>query len=400
LYQWWRLGIVSILLTYVFILGGNVKVLGLFNYVGLDFRTFYSSAQIAQVESYNEIYKLETQRSYQLPLYQNYRTNKDVPPFLVVPTPYFPVFILPFAFFLLFSPATGFTLFALLNLAGVLLYTYHLILELELKEEVGWVILGVLVSLPTFFNLFYGQVKLVLFIALGEFLIALENEDDLYAGLWLSLLMLKPQTLLFLLPWLFFSRKWRALIGFGTGTILVYVLSSLLAGWGWGKTWLELIVLYPQNLPTTNPMAMMNWRGLAENLTRIFPPFLAWGIALTGILFTSFYTVRTWRRNVEPESLRLAFLGVIAATCAVTWHAHTHMAMLLLIPLLALLGSKQLSYNLWAGIIFTQFLGLAISVLGNIRFPANNLSSIVILGINVFLVYWNDLHFRKKLTFS
>lgn len=396
LYQWWRLGIIYILVTYIFILGGNVRILGLFNYVGLDFRTFYASAQITQAENYTQIYELETQKNYQLPLYENYRTSRDVPPFLVVPTPYFPVFILPFLFFILFSPTIAFTLFVLLNLVVFLLYAYRLVLKFNLKEDAKWVILGALASLPTFFNIFYGQVNLILFIALGEFFISIEREDGFRAGLWLSLWMVKPQALLFILPWLLFSRKWRALIGFSTGTVLIYVVSSFLAGWDWGTTWLELIILYPQNLPTTNPMAMMNWRGLAENLTTFFPQFGAWVIAWVGILFTSFCAVLTWRKNASSKQFRLAFLGTIAATCAITWHAHIHMGMILLIPLLALLGSKQLSYNLWAGIILTQFLGLAISVFGNIWFPSNNFSSVVILGVNVFFVYWSYLHFQRQ----
>jgi hypothetical protein len=186
------------------------------------------------------------------------------------------------------------------------------------------------------------------------------------------------------------------LAGFGFGALSIYLSSSLLAGWDWPLTWLKLLVLYPQNLSTTNPLAMMNWRSLALNLTLFLNPLLAWGIAGVGLLITTIWAVRTWNMNNNAEFFNLTLLVILAATMAVTWHAHLHMATPLLAAMIGLLGSKSLSYKLWMSVIGIQFLGLIATTVARVWFPVNNLLGFTFLGTNVFLVYWGFKQFKKQ----
>ena len=87
----------------------------------------------------------------------------------------------------------------------------------------------------------------------------------------------------------------------------------------------------------------MNWRALALNLNTVFPGWLAWGVALTGIALTAALVVYLWLRfsRCTPERWILLILATYAGTIAVTWHAHFYLLMPW-IPLLMVLDGKRL----------------------------------------------------------
>src|SRR5688572_17047493 len=125
--QWWRLALVGMLITYILIFLFTMTLMGMFNYLGLDFRTFLASAQIAAEEGFSKVYDLEVQQKYQLPIYEAYRgTYENTPPYETVPTPYIPVYIVPFLIFLPFSPYTGFLLYTFISLAAFFVSTKRL----------------------------------------------------------------------------------------------------------------------------------------------------------------------------------------------------------------------------------------------------------------------------------
>jgi hypothetical protein len=388
--QWWRLGVVSILLTYLLIFTLNIKMTGLFNYVGLDYRTFYTSAQIAFENGFTKIYDIKMQESYQRPLYEIYRTDETAPLFETVPTPYLPIFVLPFFLFLPFSPLTGFILFTAISIIIFALYTRHLISEFKITEEPNWIIIGSLAFIAFFFNLFFGQINVFLYIFLGEFILSVQKGRDFSAGLFLASWLIKPQTLIFILPWLLVIRRFRILAGFGAGSLIILISSTLIAKGNWLMTWINLLLLYPRGLATTNPLAMMNWRSLALNLELVIPPLFAWAIAITGMILTVVWMIKTWKNQGNESQFAVALLGSYAATCAVTWHAHIHMALPLLAPIMVLLANNKFTYKMWVAFIGFQFLGLAISIAARIWFPVNNLLPMTILAINVYLTQWSS----------
>lgn len=388
LHQWWRLGVVSILLTYLLIFALNIKMSGLFNYVGLDYRTFYTSAQIAFEKGFSKIYDIKIQEGYQRPLYETYRANETAPAFETVPTPYLPIFILPFFLFLPFSPITGFILFTITTIIIFVIYTRHLISELKITEASNWIMLGSLASMALFFTLFFGQINVLLYISLGEFLLFVQKKHDFRAGLFLAIWLIKPQTLIFILPWLLVTRRVRILTGFGVGSLIILISSTLLAGVNWLMAWINLLLLYPKGLATTNPLAMMNWRNLALSLESAIPPFFAWTIAVAGMILTMFWMIKTWKSRGNESQFALTLLCTYAATCAVTWHAHIHMALPLLAPILVLLANKKNNYKMWYAFIGFPFLGLVISIAAKIWFPENNILPMTILATNVYLTQW------------
>ncbi|MDW7992273.1 MAG: hypothetical protein RMK65_09140, partial [Anaerolineae bacterium] len=82
----------------------------------------------------------------------------------------------------------------------------------------------------------------------------------------------------------------------------------------------------------------MNWRSVGLLLSWTLPALLAWGLAGLGIVLTAGTALAmAYRADLQDVDGQKRFtLGVLAATLAATWHAHGHMAMILLPPLLAL----------------------------------------------------------------
>jgi hypothetical protein len=90
------------------------------------------------------------------------------------------------------------------------------------------------------------------------------------------------------------------------------------------------------------PSSMTNWRALAVNSSQCFPSPFAWafsGVAMIGTAIAGLSCASGLRaRNRHLQGL--AWLGLAAATCVSTWHAHVHQILLLVPPLYAVVGTR------------------------------------------------------------
>jgi len=380
-------------MTYVLLFGANVLSFGLFNYVGLDFRTFYASAEIGANEGFDQVYSLDLQTEFQEPIYYEYAKDARIR-YETVPTPFFPIFIAPLVPLLVFKPDVSFWIYTLLSLAIALWYSKRLINCFNLQQY-QWLILSIFATTPAFLNFFYGQVNIWLLVCIGEFAIAMHRGNELKGGLWLAGWLIKPQTLIFILPWLFFGRKYRTAAGFLLGSLFVFISSTILAGWDWASSWIDLLILYPGNLATTNPGAMINLRALALNLGSVVAPNFAWAVTITGIVILTIAVTLTWRTWKSQELFDLGFLANFAAGLAVTWHAHIHMALPLVVPMLSLVGQKALPLQYWKFWIAVQALGLIVGFIAKTWSPQNNIAGLSLLGLNIFFAIWATVKFHN-----
>lgn len=338
--QWLNLLWTALFAFYISFGGWYVSTGGLCDYMGADFRAFYASAQIATQRGFAQVYDLAVQDEFQRPLYDLCYSGPARVAYAPVPMPYLPAFIL---LFLPMAPLPYWTAYAIwitLNLALIVLYMLRL--KRALGTDRGTDILAqLLICLPIFSNMFMGQVNGWLLICLGEFLLAAVKGKDLRAGLWLTGLLVKPQTLVLLLPGLLLSRRFKTLGGFAAGGALIGTVSIILAG-GYGLGDLAILILrYVHGLPTNAPEAMMNWRAVAFNLSGLLPGHIAWAVSMGGLITTAGVALSLWvHPSLLPEKLPLILLGTYAATCAATWHSHVHM-ILPLIPLIYYLYARE-----------------------------------------------------------
>ncbi len=149
---------------------------GLFSYVGNDYRAFHATAQIVREQGFPSIYDLALQGQYQRPICERYIAPGLL--CLIAPLYYLPPFVLPMLWPAWVPPGPGFLLWTGLTVLTVAAYLYRLWRQLEAQPG-RQVFLLLLLSLPLYFNLFFGQVSHWLLIPIGESWLAFHRRKDL-----------------------------------------------------------------------------------------------------------------------------------------------------------------------------------------------------------------------------
>jgi hypothetical protein len=266
------------------------------------------------------------------------------------PAPFLPVFIVPLQIFALVRPSVSFLMWTLINLCSLIAYLFFFWRRISGEAIPRRVLLILLLSFPSFANLYWGQINLWLMICIGEFIRATLAGKQFHAGLWLAGLLLKPQTLILIIPALLIQKSWKILAGFSAASAFTGVISLLLGG---AQALINLAALwlnYAHGLATNAPEQMMNWRMVGLHLSAYLSPQIAWTIAMAGLILTALVALSFWVHPVQPGSMEYhtALLGTFAATGIVTWHSHLHMAMILMPCLILLSARGSLSQKLIA----------------------------------------------------
>jgi len=309
----------------------NLHNRGLFEYVGIDYRLWYSSGVIARSHGFASVYDADLQTQYQQPLYDQYALPSQFSmPFWALPLPYLAAFVAPMMLLTLFSPVTGFLLLTSFNMLGSMVY-----LSWFMRRNGGILrrdtsVLAAL-ALPFVLNALSGALNLWLLITLGEFITALRRGRDYQAGVWLAGLLLKPQTLLLLVPGLILSRRHKALMGLVLGTLIVVGSSVLLAGPAAIAGPLTAVREWPAALAESG----MNYRAFSINMDRFVAHGFSNPLAMISAAVTLAAALWLWLPGEDlwaSHHLDAAVLATYAATCSVSPHRNVHMA----IPMLAL----------------------------------------------------------------
>lgn len=329
--EWLRLGLFAIGLLYGLLALGLLLEKGF--PVGLDFMVFFASAHIALTEGFPSIYDFSVQLEVQRLLLTSYAVS------LVEPLPYFflPPFLLPFLLLVPLGPSGGCFLWSLINLSVFVAYLgWYWRKAQEGKRgraehiRSGRLLLALAIfSFPAFANFLLGQANVLLMVCVGEFLRAWERRKPFLSGLWLGGLLLKPQTLVLVLPYLLLKGKWRALVGFALVLVFLGVLSVGLVGGKGLVDWAVQMLSHTGDRPSLAPGIMANFRMVGALLKFIVSSETATGVSIGLSLFVALWVLKCSLRKKTDAP----WLSLFAATLTVTWHAYSHMAVLL-IPLL------------------------------------------------------------------
>lgn len=357
------------------------------NHLGVDFRTFRASAEIAWKYGFGSIYDPAKQDEFQRPWYDQHIFGTGFDSYDYAPTYYLPAFVPLFLPLLLFDPRTSFYLWTGLNILLLVLYLWRF--QKALRNHLDWGILARMVlSVPVITSLLAGQVNVLLLVCMGEFILALIRGRDFRAGLWLAGLLLKWQVLILFLPGLLLGRRFRTLAGFVLVSLLILLLSVVLVGPDGLLTVgnLYLKASFGENR-TINPQLMMNWRSLATNLSLVLPASLAWVPAIIGMVVTVVAGLALWLRRPEASSPSFGFvlLGTYAATCATSWHMHIYTSLPLILPLLLLYSQRRVSWKtlyLWLYLPAALF-PVLYALTSELAF---NLIGLTTLGLNLLLL--------------
>jgi len=207
----------------------------------------------------------------------------------------------------------------------------------------------ILISLPVVVNFTEGQVNLLLCISAGEFLRAIISGKPYKAGIWLSGWLLKPQLLILIIPFLLIKRSMKAFLGFTLSTFVILLLSFGLIQTNGLLSLLNSIQNAAKGGVASCPSAMMNWRMLGLLIGSLTSSFVGLFFIILGTLLTFLTTLIIFSKRISQDSTSVAnaLLGIFAATSAITWHAHLHMSIILIPPMLFLIMKNRFNKNLF-----------------------------------------------------
>lgn len=372
-----------------------------------DYLGYYSAGQIMAAEGPSAIYDYDLLEKYQADLYRlcgAYEEGTEV-----ISMVYLPIFQAPFLLLAQLNFPSSVIVWIVLNAALLLFYLIFFSKKLFGKAVPFYVILMVFVSVPVFRNFLHGQVNLLLLIAMGEFIRAIMSEKPYRAGLWLGLVLLKPQMLILILPFLLIQKQYKALVGFTLSSILIVAASYLVGGAEGMLAFRDVIFESAQGGATSNYELMMNWRAVSYYISEWLGSGPGWAVLVGGTVVTAAIPLFAFRRKIEPRSPKfvVALLGVMAATLVVTYHAHTHSAMIVIPILLYLYLSqtmKERVFTIWflTPSVFNllQFLIGALVVLSILPFGfayfVNFSNGLVLFVLNLGLLAWAVYQTHQK----
>jgi hypothetical protein len=363
-------------------------------YMGTDFRGYYASAQIALQHGFADVYDPQLQGEFQSALRHRCPDPAYPQPMPQVSMPYLPVFVLFFLPLTLFDFTTSYLVWVAFNLAALLVYLVYFSRTLGEKiasfRLIQWVI-----CIPVISNLFLGQMNLWLVVCLGEFIRLMMRGWRVRSGYWLGGMLIKPHTLILLLPGLVLSQNWVLLLGFLTSLLVVLGSSLLLAGPQGMTASALLMVKFAGPLIQTAP-TMMNYRALALYLEQYLPTWFAWATAFAAMGLATLVVLRFWRKKVanSPYRFALLMLATLAGTFLVTWHSHFYLLMCLIPILLYLDQNQELPLGIFSAWLFGPF--ILYGVIDLLRPDIlRNLFGLGMLALNQFLLAWSAWRLAK-----
>jgi hypothetical protein len=188
---------------------------------------------------------------------------------------------------------------------------------------------------------------------------------DLRAGLWLSVLMLKPQYALVFGLLLVFKWRLRAIVGAVIGCAVFLLVGLIGAGVGvFTQFAAALGRMADFRDEAANPWGMINWRAL---VLYVFPDIRSdQGAALVTVLsvVTIAFVLYFWRDRWNPRSSTFAPRFALLAFAAVitSYHSHPHGAPLLIVPVAAAWSQNAFSLRTRLALLAAFYLPTAILI--------------------------------------
>lgn len=312
---------------------------GLFRVLGADYALYAAQANVLRSGDAGGIYDLQALQPRLQEIHDRYVHQTTQ----AIQVPYLPLFAWLFRPFITPEPHIGFILWSILNAVAGLYLAWRAAAFFHDRER-PVVALLVLSSYPVIFALIVGQPILIFACALAHCYLALRAGNDFRAGLYLSLLLFKPQYGALLGPVLILKRRWRAVLGAVVGAVVIIAGSVLVAG-------VPAVLQYPQVLTgmvgfrADFPTTMINWHAL---ILWLFPHVSdPSGMLLEAVLngLTILLVVFAWKGPWAPGEQRFPILisVTLVATLLANHHSHQHGGALLAVPLAAAVAQADLS---------------------------------------------------------
>lgn len=260
----WRLRWYPRLLALSFAVAIAISALGgegsraLSGRVGGDFPAFYAAGRITAAGRGRDLYDWKTQSEFQADLHPGTEGRFlafSYPPFVALL--YWPLAFVPYRAAYLVHTA----------LLGLALWLAVQRLRLLLPRVDRWPLEGFCLAftfLPLSRAISGAQNTTLTLLLLAAAWRALSRRQDALAGVWLGLMLFKPQFALPLLALFLLSGKIRVLPGAAALFCLFYLLSAAVCGWDWFSAWWASASVFHAVDQSINAANSVGWLGFAQ----------------------------------------------------------------------------------------------------------------------------------------
>jgi hypothetical protein len=331
----------------------------LFHRLGFDWSLFYAQAMAVRAGAGASMYDPAEIDLYLQPLLRYY--GGPATALTGWPQPYPPWLAAALVPFTLPPAPIGFALWLGVSVLAALFLAYRVWQFLPDLGPIG-AAAAVLATVPVAWGLFLGQPAVLLAIPVGEMLISFKARRDLRAGLWLAVLLLKPQYALLFGVWILWKRRWLALAGAVVGGLAFIGIGVLAAGF-------DSLLRFPAALgefsdlknAIAGPNLMMNWRALVLAARPGIDEHLGLALVWSLSLLTMLAGLLVWRGKWDPDapSFGPRFCVLTLGALLGSYHNHFHGAALLIVPVAAAWASPTVKSGtrvaLWAAIYIPTF---------------------------------------------
>lgn len=298
-----------------------------------DFSAYYAGWRIVRDGQSAHLYDLDTQARYQQEILDEGGFQGGVLPYLNPPyatIPFVPLAWLP--------RAAAFWVWSIGQVV-LLVWLARLLLRLSRgwSNRERWLLLcGVAAFPPLLITFMLGTFSLLILICLLRYYLALKQNQEKRAALWLVLGTVKPQLMLMPGVVLVGARRWRALLTTLLAGVALVVLSGLLMGW---QSWLG----FARILTTVNniygdigivPTVMYNIKGTLALLLGNEQGALINHISLVLFGAAVLVVVLAWRGAWRPDNARFELYMAFALVLGLLFlpHLNPHDGLLLVVP--------------------------------------------------------------------
>ena len=156
---------------YALLVGQELMYKNICGGLSYDFCAYWSGGRIMNEQGYRYIYDADILLSIQRGIYPQAIKAPDI--FEEVPLPYLPFFLVTFQLFSLIDLPFSYLTWSVLNIIVFSLYLKFFYKEIHAETIKSQLLLIMMLSLPVFLNLYYGQLNIWLGICTGEFIRAI-----------------------------------------------------------------------------------------------------------------------------------------------------------------------------------------------------------------------------------
>ncbi len=304
--------------------------------VGADFMVFYGAGRIVADGDGDQLYESPRQLEEQVDVLGRDRGLAvfPYPAFVAVPYALLAGLSLPWAYVLATLAMFAAVLGALWILRSV---------SPTVRSQPLLAGLAILVSHP--FNMAWlgGQTVAFSLLCLAGIYAGFRRERDVFLGVWLGLLLYKPQLAIVPLLLVLMQRRWRAL---GTATVIgaaLALIGAVAAGPMWPRDFLRFTTgdYYRDNAIIADGVRSISIPAVTRYLTGTGAP---WSVGIAALLclgVLAFYLRKVRGTQPADANFPLLFGAGVAVMLLVSPHALFYEAALLILPVIALVDRWQ-----------------------------------------------------------